>query len=186
MKFITPLLPLLSVTSVLSATIAPEPNQTPDLLPTVSLTPLAGRADITPSNNSTLVEEKAHDCEANLFAALTRDYSISCRNYSIVNLRHFPRLYRAECRSRSGSWGRSDLSLPSCLANSDGRLVEQNKYGLPSISHVVVVYIADLHFVRITCNCKDCGGNWKSASYNLDNVLGNDDGVLGCYNHRGF
>ncbi|KAK2018457.1 Cyanovirin-N [Colletotrichum eremochloae] len=183
MKSFTLLLPLLSVTSVLSAAIASEPNQTVDVLPLVSPTPITGGSRAPSDGNSTLVEEGALDGDVDLLAAPTNNYAATCRNYGIVSLTHFPRLYRAECRSRSGSWGRSDLSLPKCLANSNGRLVEQNNGGYDLSCDVRSCQTSG---TSITCNCKDYGGNWRSTSYNLNNVLANDDGVLRCYDNRGF
>lgn len=125
MKFLATILPLLSASSVLAAALSVSIEASASVveeLPPVQPTPLPAGADVPPADNSTLA-----DGEMELFAAPTRNYAASCRSYGIVSLTHFPRLYRAECRSRSGSWGRSDLSLPKCLANSNGRLVEQNK-----------------------------------------------------------
>lgn len=128
------LIPALSATAVIGAAVQLEQASAVSVYLEAPSDPLPTGA-APPAGNSTLEGESidfSDEGEMSVAAAPTRNFAHTCRNYGIVSLTHFPRLFRAECLNAAGTqWSRSDLSMSHCLVNICGSLREGDKYAIP-------------------------------------------------------
>ncbi|RYP08975.1 hypothetical protein DL765_008618 [Monosporascus sp. GIB2] len=103
---------------------------------------------------------------------------------------------RAECKESLDSkikHGKcSKLWLGNCYANIDGKIVPEAMYRLQSEHPSFMESCKDckLRGTFLTCSCKVGGYFGKEKKYgettvNLDDLIHNDGGYLGCYDKRG-
>ncbi|KAF7520987.1 hypothetical protein G7054_g12582 [Neopestalotiopsis clavispora] len=80
-------------------------------------------------------------------------------------------------------WTWHDMNL--CVANNNGELYPYaggnylgscRDCGLEATSHL---------WMNLTCNCFDMGGNLHPSHYDLNQILYNHNGSLGCFDHLG-
>ncbi|RYP30403.1 hypothetical protein DL766_004881 [Monosporascus sp. MC13-8B] len=103
---------------------------------------------------------------------------------------------RAECKESPDSKSKhgkcSKLWLGNCYANIDGKIIPEAMYRLRSEHPGFMESCKDckLRGTFLTCSCKVGGYFGKEKKYgettvNLDELIHNDGGYLGCYDKRG-
>ncbi|KAH8934875.1 hypothetical protein BDL97_17G002900 [Sphagnum fallax] len=81
----------------------------------------------------------------------------------------------ADCKNDAGNFAFSSLDLNSFLSNDNGNLVEGNDY-IATCTPEGFALIGSPFFVY--ANCAQENGNVVSASYDINNNVSNDNGVL--------
>ncbi|RYP61671.1 hypothetical protein DL769_007600 [Monosporascus sp. CRB-8-3] len=127
-------------------------------------------------------------------------FSSSCWDVSLApshdSHERFSGVLRAECKQSPKSTSRygtcSKLWLGNCYANIDGKIVPEPMYRLESEhpSFLESCKHCTLSGTFLTCSCKVGGFFAKEKTYgettvNLDDLIHNDGGYLGCYDKRG-
>ncbi|KAK8039641.1 hypothetical protein PG993_008052 [Apiospora rasikravindrae] len=95
----------------------------------------------------------------------------------------------ASCRTASGSWRHSRLSLNSCLANDNGVLVWRKnggamsscRYGRPQTGRYALCWSCDMRGGSTDFDCVELGTN----VHRVDDRINNQDGRLECFGIAG-
>ncbi|KAI6021203.1 Cyanovirin-N [Pisolithus marmoratus] len=99
------------------------------------------------------------------------DFAASCYNYYLENTEFF-----ATCRKDTGSDQATSIDLNQCVTNNRGALQCTSANG----------YYADtcencgLSGTNLDCTCGNGSGGTDSTSVNLNDCVGNSNGVLVC------
>jgi len=88
-----------------------------------------------------------------------------------------PNILRGTCYNAAGRPLFSDLWLPACLGNSDGRLVRGTYYDRSCGNCQASGTWGDLWW---NCDCRRRDGSWRHTSIRLDDFISNQNGVLAC------
>ncbi|OTB03125.1 hypothetical protein M426DRAFT_263902 [Hypoxylon sp. CI-4A] len=76
------------------------------------------------------------------------------------------------------------LDTSPCLTNTGGKLLPYGSGNYWSTCGNCSVRGSNVDFL-MTCDCLNVHGAFSTASYDLNQVVWNRDGVLGCFNHIG-
>ncbi|KAH6648559.1 hypothetical protein BKA67DRAFT_661521 [Truncatella angustata] len=80
-------------------------------------------------------------------------------------------------------WTWHDLNR--CIINNGGQLYPYETGGYAGSCRDCGIQGMGSHFFNIGCNCFDTKGDLVSSVYDLNQVLWNHDGALGCFGHEG-
>ncbi|RDW58128.1 hypothetical protein BP6252_13539 [Coleophoma cylindrospora] len=114
-------------------------------------------------------------------SVLAGDYSKTCGQYSTDPNDN---TVLANCGDGHGGYRDSRMDMNLCLGNSGGTLVAQNNGGYHDTCYACGP-LFDGPTTTFSCICGDGKGGWPVTSIDLNSVLGNIDGYLWCFDHRG-
>ncbi|CAM6038946.1 unnamed protein product [Sphagnum compactum] len=97
-------------------------------------------------------------------------FTASCGEPSVTGS-----ILSADCANDAGDYAFSSLDLNSFLSNDNGNLVEGNDY-IATCTPDGSALIGSPFFIY--ANCAQVDGNVVSASYDVNNNVSNDNGVL--------
>ncbi|WYZ43526.1 hypothetical protein EsH8_VI_001225 [Colletotrichum jinshuiense] len=117
---------------------------------------------------------------ADIFARQTMTlmggFAATCHSFSLNT--YYPSLLYATCRTISGSWQSTYVSLNLCLMNSCGHLVSQPRGGYTA---TCATRYSELIGTRYQCTCRGCNNNDIFSIIELNDIVGNDNGELVCH-----
>ncbi|KAI6006274.1 Cyanovirin-N [Pisolithus orientalis] len=99
------------------------------------------------------------------------DFAASCYNYYLENTEFF-----ATCRTESGSDQSTSIDVNQCVTNDHGALQCVSANG----NYADTCENCYLSGTNLDCVCGNGNGGTDSASVNLNNCIGNSNGVLVC------
>ncbi|KAI1456954.1 hypothetical protein F4805DRAFT_430692 [Annulohypoxylon moriforme] len=76
------------------------------------------------------------------------------------------------------------LDTNACLANSGGNLYPYGSGNYWSTCDNCTVRGSNVNFL-LNCDCLNANGRFSPATYDLNRVIWNHDGILGCFDHVG-
>ncbi|KAF6807469.1 hypothetical protein CMUS01_14122 [Colletotrichum musicola] len=103
-------------------------------------------------------------------------FAASCSSFTLNA--QYPTLLYANCRTISGAWKTSHLSLNLCLANRCGTLASASRGGYAASC---ATRFCQLIGSRYQCNCNGCSNNEVFSIIELNDIVGNDNGDLICH-----
>ncbi|KAI1342041.1 Cyanovirin-N [Xylariaceae sp. FL0016] len=131
------------------------------LLPILPILPFLARAAV------------AQDPSGGFYAA--------CASWQL-GFRGVDRFLVSTCPAGDGAAVRSALDLNDCLGNSEGAITAQ-RVGFAFNS--CWGCSASNTSAELTCDCRTSGDKTKTSTIDLDTVISNDDGILGCFDLPG-
>ncbi|KAE8384242.1 Cyanovirin-N [Aspergillus alliaceus] len=113
----------------------------------------------------------------------TGNFSHSCGNVRLRDERYL----RADCLTVSGNKGNTtELDLSLCYANEeDGSLTIKEDGDGFGVKKCLKCDLWDNHTLACMCTLHGVEGNERGGSVDLDEVIENFGGVLGCFSSRG-
>ncbi|KAJ3148319.1 hypothetical protein HDU86_007501 [Geranomyces michiganensis] len=107
------------------------------------------------------------------FANAASGYLSSCTNVRL-NLQ-YPQTLDAECKNNAGQRRPASIYLPSCLGNTNGKLVTPGE-GYNRTCRDCRYQPGGVFY----CQCKNRSGDWPTTRVNTNGFIGNFNGLLRC------
>ncbi|KAI8591652.1 Cyanovirin-N [Geranomyces variabilis] len=107
------------------------------------------------------------------FAYASSGYLQSCTNVRLNSQYH--ETLDAECKNNAGQRHLASIYLPSCLGNTNGRLVTPGG-GYQNSCRDCAYQPGGVFY----CQCRNNAGKWATSRVNTNGFIGNFNGLLRC------
>jgi hypothetical protein len=91
-----------------------------------------------------------------------------------------PNSIGAQCLSATQDWVQSEVWLPGCMGNDNGRLVWGGRYFDRSCRNCAVSQNGPYSGAWFACDCQRADGRWTRSGLGVSDYLTNRNGYLTC------